>query len=92
MKRFFSSCLRAGLPILLGLFLAFGAIAPAFADEELTADTLHFGNPALNEYSSLSGAELLEQLCGISPSAVERAFLDGDQRYSLRYSSLIPSE
>ena len=92
MKRFFSSCLRAGLPILLGLFLAFGAIAPAFADEELTADTLHFGNPALNEYSSLSGAELLEQLCGISPSAVERAFLDGDPRYSLRYSSLIPSE
>ena len=92
MKRFSTSCLRLGLPILLGLLLAFGAIAPAFAENEFSADTLHFGNPALQEYSSLSGAELLKTLCGITPSAAERDFLASDPRYSLRYSSLIPSE
>lgn len=92
MKRIYRILRRALLPVLLGVLLLLGAVAPAFAGENLPENALHFGLPGMGPYASISGAELLGELCGVTPTEAERAFLEGEDRFTFFYSSTIPSE
>ena len=87
------NAIRRGLSVsLLCLLLLSAILLPTAVAADGEADALHYGLAGGNGQPTLSGAELLSKLYGITPTQAETEYLERLGAFTFTYRDTVPSE